>query len=68
MSVKVTVCDGSAFCLMQFTFTAIAVSLPLPSGLFFPIFVVGKFSPSPLLQSVTPALKQVLPLAVWLVS
>lgn len=29
------------FMIVRYIFTAIAVSLPLPSGLFFPIFVVG---------------------------
>lgn len=26
---------------LQFVFTAIAVSLPIPSGVFFPVFVIG---------------------------
>ena len=42
--------DVYCFCLLftvfvyclQYLFTAIAVSLPLPSGIFFPIFVIGK--------------------------
>lgn len=29
------------FLSLQFIFTAIAVSLPIPSGVFFPVFVIG---------------------------
>ena len=36
---------------LQLTFTAIAVSLPLPSGVFFPVFVVGESTLSLTLSS-----------------
>jgi len=27
---------------LQFIFTAVAISLPIPSGVFFPVFVIGE--------------------------
>ena len=31
------------FFSLQYVFVAIAVSLPIPSGVFFPIFVIGEY-------------------------
>ena len=36
------VCFHCTLSLSQFVFAAISVSLPIPSGVFFPVFVIGK--------------------------